>query len=80
MFDIPTIHIPANSLTPDEWAAFIEAYATSPAVQASIVHGLETLSRTGVTFTPEQTAQIRAWSVEDAQRIILDQLNAEFSE
>lgn len=52
------VAVPAGT-TPEEWAAIIEAYVSSPAVWASLCHGLEGLTRPGVTFTEEQKALIR---------------------
>lgn len=75
MSSIPAVHIPAHSLTPDEWTQVIEAYATNPDVQESILRAFRTLSQPGATFTPEQKAQIAAMADEDARRAILDLLN-----
>ncbi len=47
----------------------------------SALRGMKTLSRVGVTFSPEQQAQVKslfeADRTADAQRVILDQLKEE---
>jgi hypothetical protein len=78
------IYIPANSLTPDEMQAFIIAYIASGAPYRAFKAFYDAMARPGVTFTPEQEAQIRAMvevgKTTDAQRAILDHLKSEFGD
>lgn len=76
MSKLPTsVHIPAGTLSADEWAALIEAYATDPDVQESILRTLTILSSPGVTFTEDQKALIRALPADEAARAVRDLLD-----
>lgn len=76
------IFIPADTLTPDEMAEFLESYAQ--AALPGVVRFYKTMARPGVTFTDEQKAQIQAMveagKKADAQRVILDRLKEEFED